>query len=269
MKLSTTFSRLMIFLRLQLDLVVSQLLAAGRPLCSRSRSDQHALDRFGADAGGEGVFAILVLRFEELVLGQQLELLQRRQARLGDDVALEIEHALELLELHVEQQADAARQRLQEPDMRNRRGQFDVAHALAANLGHGHFDAALLADDALVLHALVLAAQALVVLDRTEDARAEQTVTLGLERPVVDRLGLLDLAEGPRADRLGRGDADLDLVEGFRLCELVREFGQFVHDFPGGRFAPTAGARSIRAGVLIRRVSGRRRPRPRREDSRR
>src|SRR5438270_6207980 len=35
-------------------------------------------------------------------------------------------------------------------------------------------DRALLADDALVLHALVLAAQALVILDRPEDAGAEQ-----------------------------------------------------------------------------------------------
>jgi hypothetical protein len=84
--------------------------------------------------------------------------------------------------------------------------QLDVAHALAAHLGQRHFDAALLADDALVLHALVLAAQALVVLDRPEDAGAEQAVALGLEGAVVDRLRLLDLAEGPRQDLL-RGEA--------------------------------------------------------------
>jgi hypothetical protein len=66
-----------------------------------------------------------------------------------------------------------------------------MAHALAADLGDGHLDAALLADDALILHALILAAQALIVLDRTEDARAEQAVALGLERAVVDGLGFL------------------------------------------------------------------------------
>ena len=114
--------------------------------------------------------------------------------------------------------------------MRNRRGQFDVAHALATDLGYGNFDAALFADDALVLHALVFAAQAFVVLYRTEDARAEQPVTFRLERAVVDRFRLLDFAEGPRADALGACDADLDLVEGFGLRELVGEFGQFVHD---------------------------------------
>jgi hypothetical protein len=62
--------------------------------------------------------------------------------------------------------------------------------------------AALFADDALVLHALVLAAKALVVLDRPEDARAEQAVTLRLERAVVDGFRLLDLAVGPRQNLL-------------------------------------------------------------------
>ena len=190
----------MIFLGFSSDLVVGQLLEQRLALALEVEVHQHLLDRFGADAGGEGVLAIFVLRVEQLVLGQQLVLLERGQARLDDDVALEIEDALELLQLHVEQQADAARQRLQEPDVRDRRGQLDMAHALAADLRDGDLDAALLADDALVLHALVLAAQALVVLDRAEDARAEQAVTLGLERAVVDRLRLLDLAEGPAAD---------------------------------------------------------------------
>src|SRR3982750_2460939 len=104
-----------------------------------------------------------------------------------------------------------------------------MAHALAAGLGHGHFDATLFADDSLVFHALVLAAQALIVLDRAEDTRAEQAVTLRLERAVVDRLRLLDLAERPAADLVGRGNADADLVEGFRLGDRIGEGGQFVH----------------------------------------
>src|SRR6185436_7912627 len=137
--------------------------------------------------------------------------------------------------------ADAARQRLQEPDVGDRRGQLDMAHALAADLGDGDLDAALLADDALVLHALVLAAQALIVLDRAKDARAEQAVALGLERAVVDGLGLLDLAERPAADALRRGNADLDLVERLRLGDRVREVGHLVHNlvpFRGNSLGP-------------------------------
>src|SRR3546814_4433907 len=114
----------------------------------------------------------------------------------------EIEDALELLQLHVEQQADARRQRLQEPDVRDRRGELDMAHALAAYFRDRDFDTAFLADDALVFHALILAAQAFIILDRTKDARAEQAVTFGLERAVVDGFGLLDFAETPRANTL-------------------------------------------------------------------
>src|SRR3546814_6360415 len=75
-----------------------------------------------------------------------------------------------------------------------------MAHALAAYFRDLDFDTAFLADDALVFHALILAAQAFIILDRTKDARAEQAVTFGLERAVVDGFGLLDLAERPRAD---------------------------------------------------------------------
>src|SRR6202007_2951712 len=109
-----------------------------------------------------------------------------------------VEDALEVLQRHVEQETDAARQRLQEPDVGHRSCGLDVAPALAAPPRQRPLNAALLADDALVLHALVLAAQAFVVLDRAEDARAEQPVTLRLERAVVDGLRLFDLAVGPR-----------------------------------------------------------------------
>ena len=52
--------------------------------------------------------------------------------------------------------------------MRNRRRQLDMAHALTAHLLKRDFDTAFLADDAAILHPLVLAAQALVILDRAE-----------------------------------------------------------------------------------------------------
>ena len=107
----------------------------------------------------------------------------------------EVEDLLELLGSHVEQVADAARDALEEPDVADRGGEVDVAHPLAAHLRARDLDAAALADDALVADALVLAAVALPVLRRTEDALAEEAVLLGLERAVVDRLRLGDLAE--------------------------------------------------------------------------
>jgi hypothetical protein len=97
------------------------------------------------------------------------------------------------------------------------RGQLDVAHAVAADLAPGDLDAAALADDALEAHALVLAAVALPVLGRTEDLLAEQAVLLGTQRPVVDRLGLLDLAVGPAPDGVPGGQADTQLIKGVHV----------------------------------------------------
>ena len=189
---------------------------------------QQLTDGFRADHGGEAVLAILVLRLEVLVLGQELTVLERGETRLEDDVIFEIQDPLEILQRHVEQQADARRQRLQEPDVRDGGGELDMAHALAPDARQGHLDRALLADDALVLHPLVLAAQALVVLDRPEDAGAEQAVALGLEGPVVDRFRLLDLAVGPGQNLLRARDRDPDLVEDLSRGRRIEEIHNFL-----------------------------------------
>ena len=108
----------------------------------------------------------------------------------GDDGCGEVQHLLELFGSDVEQVADPRRHALEEPDVAHGGSQVDMTHALAPHLLAGHLDAAALADDALVADALVLAAVALPVLGGTEDALAEETVLLRLERSVVDRLGL-------------------------------------------------------------------------------
>ena len=153
----------------------------------------------------------------EHLVDLHLERLEVLRARLvidpGDDRGGEVQHLLELLGSHVEQVADARGDALEEPDVADGRGQVDVAHALAAHLRARDLHAAALAHDALVAHALVLAAVALPVLGGAEDALAEEAVLLGLERAVVDRLGLGHLAGAPAANLLGGGEADLDGVE--------------------------------------------------------
>ena len=164
-----------------------------------------------------GPLVLLALVGVEDLVDLLLELLEVLLARLlvdpGDDRGGEVEHLLELLRSHVDQVADPARDALEEPDVRDRCREVDVAHALAAHLGARHLDAAALADDALVADPLVLAAVALPVLGRAEDALAEQPVLLGLERAVVDRLGLRYLAGAPAPDLLRGGEPDLDCVE--------------------------------------------------------
>jgi hypothetical protein len=64
-----------------------------------------------------------------------------------------------------------------------------------------------------MLQALVLAAQALVVLYRPEYLGAEQAVAFRLEGPVVDGLRLLHLAVRPGTDHVRRREPDLDRIE--------------------------------------------------------
>ena len=101
-----------------------------------------------------------------------------------------------------------------------------MAHALATHAREGDFDTALFADDALILHALIFAAQAFIILDRPKDARAEQTIALRLKGAVIDRLWLFDFTERPRKNLFGAGDRNLDLIERLWLSDRIEE----IHD---------------------------------------
>ena len=173
---------------------------------------EQLLDRFRAHLRAE-LLAVVLARLAELIFVQQLVRLEVGVARLDDDVGLEVEDALEIAQRDVEQVADAARQPLEEPHVADRGGQRDVAEALAPDLGLRDFHAALVADDAAVLHPLVLAAQAFPVGDRAEDLRAEEPVPLRLERAVVDRLRLRHLAVRPGEDLVRGRERDADGVE--------------------------------------------------------
>ena len=109
-------------------------------------------------------------------------------------------------------------------------GQLDMAHALTTHLGQGDFNATLFTDYATMLQTLVLTAQAFVVLDRTKDSRTKQTITLRLERAVVNGLRLFNFAKRPGADQIRRRKRDADLVE---LRDLSLTFEQIQQVFQG------------------------------------
>ena len=157
-----------------------------------------------------------------LILGDDLLLLQGGLAGIEDNVAVEVEHLLEIIHGHVEKGADLGRQRLEEPDVGDGSGELDVAHAVAAHLGGDDLDAALFADDAAVLHALVFAAVALVVLHGAEDLGAEETVAFRLEGAVVDGFGLFDFAVRPFADDLRRGNGYPDGLQVAHVGDVAR-----------------------------------------------
>ena len=192
-------------------------------------------------------FAVLFLRFAIFDFVQELRFRERRLARIDHDVVLVIDDALELAGAHVEHQAEPGRHALVEPDVRDRHGQLDVAHALAAHARQRHLDAATIADHALVLDPLVFSAGALPVAGRTENALAKQAALFRLEGPVVDRLRILDLALAPRPHRVRGSDADRHLIEAYGAF--------FTHQFPPGMFVHYM-LRDLCVGKIKRRFRG-------------
>ena len=158
---------------------------------------QHFTDRFGPNTGVERVGAVLIFGVQKFLFGHQLAVDQVSQAGFDHHILFKIQNAFQIAQRHVQHQADAAGQRFQKPDMRNRGGQFDMAHAFAAYLLQGDFDAAFFAGHTAVFHPLVFAAQTFVIFDRAKDTGAEQAVPLWFEGPIVDGFRLFDLAEGP------------------------------------------------------------------------
>ncbi len=187
----------------------------------RQRLEIHALQKllygFGSHTGVK-VRTIKLNRFIVGLFGHERPYLELGQAGVGHDICLKIKNPLDFADRHVQKYTQTGRQRLQEPDVRHRARQFDMAHPLAANGRQRHFDAAFFTDHTAVLEPLVLAAQAFIVLHRTEQFRAEQTVALGLECPVVDGFGLFNLAEGPRANLVRRRQPDADIVKLLVYC---------------------------------------------------
>ena len=131
-RLSTTLSRLVrSFIFCLLEVSASSWRSCFERL-HQVEPRQQLADGVGPHVGLEGV-AVLLAGLAEVLLGQELPLLERGVAGVDDDVVLEVDDPLQAGGLHVQQGAQAAGHRLEEPDVDDRRGQLDVAHPLAAD----------------------------------------------------------------------------------------------------------------------------------------
>ena len=105
--------------------------------------------------------------------------------------------------------------------MRDGSGKIDVSHALTPDDGARDLDAALLADDAAETDAAILAAVALVILLRAENALIEEAVLLRPLRAVVDGLRLRDLSMRPFQNAVRRCESHRDRIEVLRKRVFV------------------------------------------------
>ena len=159
-----------------------------------------------------------------LLLGQSLQLLDTLLGSgtgLNYHVTLIVDDRLQLLRGDTQQVTDLRGQRLEVPDVNNGHYQRDVAHTLTTYLLLRNLDTASVADDTLITDTLVLTAVALVVLHRTEDALAEQTVALGLVGTIVDGFGFQHLTTRIFQNLLGRRQADGNSVEARTLIVFI------------------------------------------------
>ena len=156
---------------------------------------------------------MLFHRFAIFLFGEDLAIIKIAFPFIKNNIRLEIENALELFQGQVEHSRDPTRQRLEEPDVCNRAGQVNVTETLTTNLARNDLDTTFFTDDATVLHALVFAAVTLVVFGWTKDFGAEETVTLRLKCPVVNRFRLLNFTKRTLAYLLGRRDRETNGVK--------------------------------------------------------
>src|SRR5207244_8874267 len=206
------------------------LLGRGRQLLAASREALVVTADIGLVGGlnlrllvGDGALELAALVVDDrLGAGDALvhllfDALQRLLALVlvdaGDDVQGEVQDPLQVPRADVQQDPEAGGRSLEIPDVADRGGELDVSHPLTAHLGAGDLHATLVADDPLVADALVRPAVALPVLGGADDALVEETVILRLERAVVDRLRLGDLAGAPVLDLTRWPAADSDVLE--------------------------------------------------------
>ena len=147
-------------------------------------------------------------------------------------VRFAVQNFLEVFQSDVEKSSDTARKRAQEPDVSNRRSKLDVTETLTADFGLNDFDAAFFADDATMLHALVLAAVALVIFHWSENLGAEQAIALRLERTIVDGLRLLHFAKRPLTDFFRRSERNANARKAQGIFRLVEKVKQVFHASP-------------------------------------
>ncbi len=111
-----------------------------------------------------------------------------------DGILREIEDSFQIAGRKVKQQSKAGGCPSGKPDVGDGRREANVPHALPAHLGARDFNTATVTHHAFVADLLVLAAVALPVLGRAEDAFAEKPILLRAQRAVVDSLRLRNLS---------------------------------------------------------------------------
>ena len=113
--------------------------------------------------------------------------------RLDHYILLVVDNSIKLLSWHTEKVTNLVRERTEVPDVSHWYNKLDVTRTLTTNLLLCNLYTASVADDSLITDTLVLAAGTLIVLGRTKNALAEETITLRLICSIINGFRLSNL----------------------------------------------------------------------------
>ncbi len=82
----------------------------------------------------KGIATVFFAQFDQAFVIDQFAFYQFRVLGVGHEIGFEVENFLQIPKCDLQNIADAGRQRLQKPDMRNRRGQSDMPHPFTPHL---------------------------------------------------------------------------------------------------------------------------------------
>ena len=143
-------------------------------------------------------------------LGLCLKVSQISVACLGvnveDDIGSKVRDLLEVAHRNAEQKAHCTGRAAHKPNMRNRGGQANVPHPLAAHDRLSDKLAILVYCSFAAAHTLELAVVWVDIFDWAKNTLTKQAIALRLLGSIVNRLRLGDFAVAPLEDILGAGD---------------------------------------------------------------
>jgi hypothetical protein len=105
---------------------------------------------------------------------------------ISDKVCCKIDDLIEFFHRNIEHETNTRWDRLEEPDMSDRRSELNMSHSLTSNLRSCYFYTTTLTDNALVSDTFVITTRTFIVLSWTENLLTEETTTLRTLSTVVD-----------------------------------------------------------------------------------
>ena len=150
--------------------------------------------------------------FLVFLLGKNLFYLNFRCLRFQYNIGSKIQYFFQYFWRNIQNQAHAARNSLEVPNMGYRSSQLNVTHAFTTNAGFCDFHTTSVADNTFITYFFVLTAMTFPVFARSKNTLAIQTVFFRFQGTIIDGLRLLYLTSGPLTDFFRRCQSDFNFI---------------------------------------------------------